>query len=77
MNSTKTWMTAQTPSAFGMPISGGHAFGASAIEGCSAVATTLVVRDRAAAATNGAVKTDRVFAQSYVPGTSAWSPPIC
>ena len=47
MNSNQTWMTAQTPSAFGMPISG-HTFCVSATEARSAVATTLVVRDRKA-----------------------------
>ena len=69
MNSNMTWMAAQNPSAFGMPISGGHAFGVSTLEACTAVATT-VVRDRA-------VKADRGLTQSYIPGTSAWSPPIC
>ena len=44
MNSTKLWMTAQTPSAFGMPISGGRAFGVST-DVCTAAAT-VVVRER-------------------------------
>lgn len=72
MNSTMTWKTAQTPSAFGMPICG-HAFrlAARASEVNSALATTLVIRDRAVlAGTNGAVK-------AYFPGTNAWSPPTC
>ena len=77
MNSNQTWMTAQTPSAFGMPISG-HTFFVSATEARSAVATTIVVRDRKAViGTNGAVKAGMGLAQSYFPGTSAWSPPIC
>ena len=65
MNSNKLWMTVQTPSCFGMPISG-HAFGA---------ITTDVVRDRAA--TQGAVKGGMGLAQAYFPGTSAWRPPTC
>ena len=77
MNSNMTWMTAQTPSAFGMPISG-HTFGVSVIEARCTAATTLVVRDRQASLdTFGAVKTDRAAAPSYIPGTHAWSPPIC
>ena len=77
MNSNQTWMTAQTPSAFGMPISG-HTFRVSTTEARSAVVTTIVVRDRQAiSGTNGAVKADMGLAQSYFPGTSAWSPPIC
>ena len=77
MNSNQTWMTAQTPSAFGMPISS-HTFCVSATEARSAVATTLVVRDRKAlVGTNGVDKADLGLAQSYFPGTSAWSPPIC
>ena len=73
MNSNQTWMTAQTPSAFGMPISS-HTFGVSVIEARCAAGTTLVVRDRQAF---GAVKADRAAAPSYFPGTTAWSPPIC
>ncbi|GAB6984032.1 hypothetical protein [Nocardioides pyridinolyticus] len=79
MNSTKLWMTAQTPSAFGMPISG-HTFGVitPATDACAAAATTLVVRERAAiAAVKSAVKGDMGLAQSYFPGTSAWRPPTC
>ena len=80
MNSTKTWMTAQTPSAFGMPISG-HAF-AVTTDVCTA-ATTVVVRERAgiapatAATSNGATDGVLGLAQSYFPGTSAWRPPTC
>lgn len=79
MNTNMIWMTAQTPSAFGMPICG-HVLvpSARATGENSALATTLVVRDRAViAGTAGAVKTDRAFVPSYVPGTTAWSPPIC
>jgi len=76
MNSTKLWMTAQTPSAFGMPISGGHAFGVST-DVCTA-ATTLVVRERGSiAAGMGATDGNTGLAQSYFPGTSAWRPPTC
>jgi hypothetical protein len=77
MNSTKLWTTAQTPSTFGMPISGGHAFGVST-DVCTAAAT-VVVRERAGivAATKGATKGDMGLAQSYFPGTSAWRPPNC
>jgi hypothetical protein len=71
VNSTKLWMTAQTPSCFGMPISG-HDFGASIPATESRLATTTVVRDRAAAA-QGAVK----GGMAYFPGTSAWRPPTC
>ena len=76
MNSTKLWMTAQTPSAFGMPISG-HAFGATT-DVCPAAAT-VAVRERAGivAATTGATEADLGLAQSYFPGTSAWRPPTC
>ena len=77
MNSNQTWMTAQTPSAFGMPISS-HTFGVSVIEARCSATTTLVVRERQAfLGTNGAIKADRAAAPSYVPGTTAWSPPIC
>ncbi|MGB0101100.1 MAG: hypothetical protein WBP61_12550 [Nocardioides sp.] len=78
MNSIKLWMTAQTPSAFGMPISG-HSFGVTtrATDVCAA-ATAVVVRDRAViAATKGATDGELGFAQSYLPGTSAWRPPTC
>ena len=79
MNSNMTWKTAQTPSAFGMPISG-HALCVSlrAAEVKSAATTSLVLRDRLViAGTNGAVKADRGLAQAYFPGTNAWSPPTC
>ena len=79
MNSIKTWKTAQTPSPFGMPISG-HAFAVTtrATDSCSAAAT-LVVRARRAGngSTPGAVKADMGLAQPYFPGTSAWRPPTC
>ena len=72
MNSNKLRMTAPSTagqSCFGMPMSG-HAFGA---------ATTSVVRERVAdiAGITGAVTADRVLAQSYFPGNSAWRPPTC
>jgi hypothetical protein len=78
VNSNKLWMTAQTPSAFGMPISG-HSFGVTtrATDACAAAAT-VVVRERAViAGTPGATKGDMGLAQSYFPGTSAWRPPTC
>jgi hypothetical protein len=76
VNSTKLWMTAQTPSAFGMPISG-HASGV--MTDVRTAATTVVVRERAGivAATKGATDGDLGLAQSYFPGTSAWRPPTC
>ncbi|GAA4371161.1 hypothetical protein [Nocardioides caricicola] len=78
MNSTKTWMTAQTPSAFGMPICG-HAFtvSARAAEAGNAATTKLVMRDRVAVIADSFGDDNRGLAQSYVPGTSAWSPPTC
>jgi hypothetical protein len=67
MNSTKLWMTAQTPSAFGMPISG-HAF-----------ATDTCARpvDVQGTAVRTAVAADQGLVQSYFPGTTAWRPPTC
>ena len=79
MNSTKLWMTAHNPSAFGMPISG-HSFGVitRATDACAAAPTAVIVRERAGiAATKGAVEGDLGLAQPYFPGTSAWRPPIC
>jgi hypothetical protein len=65
-------MTAQIPSAFGMPVSG-HALGTSTV--CATGIATSVVRDRkAVTGTDEAVKG---LAQGYFPGNSAWSPPIC
>ena len=77
MNSNQTWMTAQTPSAFGMPISG-HSFGATtrATDVCAAAAT-VVVRDRAVITAGAGAKGDMGLAPSYFPGTSAWRPPTC
>ncbi len=63
--------TAIAPSSFGfgMP-SCGHA---SAMTPASSTTTSTVVRDRRANA-----KGDMgLAAVAYVPGTSAWSPPIC
>jgi hypothetical protein len=78
VNSTKLWMTDQTPSAFGMPISG-HAFGVTTRATDVCAVTTVVVRERAAvlAAPKGATKGGLGLAQSYFPGTSAWRPPSC
>lgn len=78
MNSIKSWKTAQSPSPFGMPISG-HTFGVTtrATDVCTAAAT-LVVRDRAAVigSTTGTTE-DAALNQSYFPGTPAWRPPTC
>lgn len=78
MNSIKSWKTAQSPSTFGMPISG-HAFGATtrATDLCTAAAT-LVVRDRDAVIgnTTGTAE-DAALTQSYFPGNPAWRPPTC
>ena len=73
MNSIKTHMTAQSPSCFGMPISGSTygAFGIAA--GTTGAGTLTVVRDRVvaeAALVQGAVK-------GAFPGTTAWRPPTC
>ena len=77
VNSTKLWMTAQTPSTFGMPISG-HTFGVATVATDVCTAARLV-RERAAtvAAVTGATDGDAGLAQSYFPGTSAWRPPTC
>jgi len=79
VNSIKLWMTAQNPSCFGMPISGGHAFGAApTATDVRRTATTTVVRERGTdlAAVKG-TKGDMGLAQSYFPGTTAWRPPTC
>ncbi|GAB2444481.1 hypothetical protein GCM10027062_25370 [Nocardioides hungaricus] len=75
MNSTQLQMTAQTPSAFGMPISG-HSFGVTTgATDVRAAAATVVVRERAA--TTGTAKAGTGLISSYFPGTSAWRPPTC
>lgn len=76
MISIKTQMAAQTPSGFGMPISG-HAFGVTT--GASDVCTATRPERVRVAATAGtwAVKADMGLAQPYFPGTSAWRPPTC
>lgn len=78
MNSTKLWKTAQTPSPFGMPISG-HAFGVTprVTDSCTAAAT-LVVRDREAVIGRSTGTAENAgLGQSYFPGTPAWRPPTC
>ena len=62
-------MTAQNPSGFAMP-SCGHA---SVVR--PGTAATFVVRERRTAVITGDVKGDMGLA-AYVPGTSAWSPPL-
>ena len=62
-------MTAQIPSASGMPAYG-HALGTTTV--CATAVGTSVVRDRKAVIGAG---TDLV--QGYFPGTSAWRPPNC
>jgi hypothetical protein len=74
MNSNQLWMTAQTPSGFGMPISG-HTFGMCTPAADRRSATTIAVRDRVAGAA-AATKREMGLAQSF-PGTSAWRPPTC
>ena len=69
MNTNKLWMTAQTPSSIGMPISG-YAFGTTAASQAGLVAVTTDVRDRHVAG-------DQSLVMGTFPGTSAWSPPIC
>lgn len=71
MISNKTWMTAQTPSGFAMPISGA-AFGSDlGMTGATAVCTapTYAVRDRH--------ESDIALAPFARPGSTAWSPPTC
>lgn len=73
---TKTYMTTTpsnqgVPSGFGMPTCGPNPFG-TPVTGQRSVdlRTTEIVRGRAA------VK-GHVAPVAYVPGTNAWSPPIC
>lgn len=71
MISNKTWMTAQTPSGFAMPISGA-AFGSDlGMTGATGVCTapTYAVRDRHVAGT--------ALSEFARPGSTAWSPPTC
>lgn len=80
MNSIKLGLTAQTPSRFGMPISGRAfgVFGAGTPASVVRIAAPAMVRERAVvAATDGAAKGHVRLGQSCFPGTSAWSPPIC
>ena len=81
MNSNKLWMTAQIPSAFGMPISG-HASGVTTCARLvdvlgTTVSAARIERERIAGVTGtkGAVKGDMGLA--YFPGTTAWRPPTC
>jgi hypothetical protein len=76
MNSIKLRTTARIPSYFAMPVSG-HAFGASAVA-AACPSAALVVRDRAVVADVTAAATAGLrFAQTSIPGTSAWRPPTC
>jgi hypothetical protein len=72
-------MTAQIPSGFGMPMCG-HAAAVQATSfprSTAAFGTTSVVRERVAAGAviTGDAKGD-LGLRAYVPGTSAWSPPV-
>ncbi|MDO9496875.1 MAG: hypothetical protein Q7J48_14315 [Nocardioides sp.] len=73
---TKTYTTTTpsnqgVPSGFGMPMCGHNAFGAPVTGQWSVdLQITEITRDRAA------VK-GHVALVAYVPGTNAWSPPIC
>jgi hypothetical protein len=69
MNTNKLWMTAQTPSSIGMPISG-YAFGTTAASQAGLVAVATDVRDCHVAGVPSLVEGIR-------PGTSAWRPPNC
>lgn len=61
-------MTAQIPSAFGMPVSG-HALGTATV--CATGVGTSVVRDRMTVlGADAAIK-------GYFPGNTAWRPPNC
>ena len=71
MITNETWMTAQTPSDFVMPVSA-TAFGSGAGMTTGAKvcpAPTYVVRDRHVAGI--------AVAQGSRPGSTAWSPPTC
>ena len=71
MNTNTIKTAVQIPSGFGMPMCG-HRAQLTAVQSQPAIAafgTTSVVRERAFAA-----KGDMGLA--YVPGTSAWSPPL-
>lgn len=71
-------MTAQIPSGFGMPVCGHAAAPATSFpRSDAAFGTTSVVRERVAAGAviTGDVKGD-LGLRAYVPGTSAWSPPV-
>ena len=73
MITNKTWMTAQTPSGFAMPMPmSAAAFGTGAGMATGATvctAPTYVLRDRHVAGI--------ALAQVSRPGSTAWSPPIC
>ena len=68
-----TWQktTAQTPSGFGMPISGAiYGLGRGMSTGATVcTAPTFVVRDRHVAGV--------ALAEATRPGTTSWSPPTC
>jgi hypothetical protein len=68
MNSITNPMTAQIPSASGMPAYG-HVGSSTS---CATGVATSVVRDRQAV-----IGADKGLAQGYFPGTSAWRPPNC
>ena len=77
MNSNKIRMTAQNPSAFGMPISGHDSIVTTCARLVDVQGTTVsaarIERDRVAG--NTGTKADMGLA--YFPGTTAWRPPIC
>ena len=71
MISNKLSMTAQNPSCFGMPTRG-HAFAATLWgTDLGAFGTSMVTRDRQATL----VKGGKGLVPTYIPGTTAWSPP--
>ncbi|MBZ5740690.1 hypothetical protein [Nocardioides mangrovi] len=85
VNSNQIWMTAETPSDFGMPTTG-CAFGVTtasrraAVQGtavsAAAPATATLVRERKAIVGSG-IDGHLGLVQSYFPGTTAWRPPSC
>ena len=73
MISFKTQMTAQIPSASGMPAwSPAHTPALGMTSACATAVATSVVRDRQAV-----IGADLGLVQGYFPGTPAWRPPIC
>ena len=78
MNSTKLWMTAQTPSRSALPVCGRTIAFTASTQGTTvsfAAVSSAVVS--VAAERQGVVAGDLAFGHAYIPGPLAWSPPIC